>query len=152
MTQTFRYSSPGMVVGKQAMTPLRTHSKVDLGGLKRGLGSNMGAFFSNKDAGQWSQDLRQRDEDLGRTPGAQQRRIQELNIVDQQNVERYSHQKRLKEEHERHAGGYGKLGAKDDRLSVRNSAFGGCSRRSRTTPTRSCATTRSTATTRMSLS
>lgn len=114
-----------MVVGKQAMTPLRTHSKVDLGGLKRGLGSNMGAFFSNKDAGQWSQDLRQRDEDLGRTPGAQQRRIQELNIVDQQNVERYSHQKRLKEEHERHAGGYGKLGAKDDRLSVRNSALTG---------------------------
>jgi hypothetical protein len=124
---TFRYSSPGMIAGKLPMSPLRTSQEINLGGLKKGLGCGMGAFFGKREARIWKEDLKQRDEERGRTPGAQTRRIKELNIVDIQNIKHNenSHQLRLKKEHDKHSGGFGNLGATDDRLSVRNSALSG---------------------------
>jgi hypothetical protein len=124
---TFRYSSPGSVQGKPAMAPLRKAAKVNLGGLKSGLGAGMGAFFGKRQDNEWRQELRQRDEERGRTPGAQTRRIQELSIIDAQNAEsnKHSHQARMIREREKHAGGFGMLGATDDRLSVSASSLAG---------------------------
>jgi len=124
---TFRYSSPGKVSGKLPMSPLRKGNEINLGGLKGSLGAGMGAFFGKKQEREWKEDLIKRDEERGRTPGAQYRRIQELNVEDTRNINRnrHSHEMRLKTERARHEGGFGELGATDDRLSVRNSALAG---------------------------
>ena len=124
--QTFRYSSPG-ATGKPAMSPLRNSKQVNLGGLKTGLGCGMGAFFGKREAAAWKADLKLRDEELGRTEGAQTRRIQELSVIDQQNKIQnvHSHQARMIKEREKHAGGFGNLGAADDRLSVHSSSLSG---------------------------
>ena len=96
-------------------------------GLKDKLAVSMGVFYGPQQAKQWSADLKQRDEVRGRTPGAQDRRIKELNKSDainhRQNVKR--HAERLKEEHNRHMGGYGQLGATEDCLSCTASALAG---------------------------
>ena len=55
---TFRYSSPGMIAGKLPMSPLRTSQEINLGGLKKGLGCGMGAFFGKREARIWKEDLK----------------------------------------------------------------------------------------------
>ncbi len=124
---TGRFNSAGRSPGTFAMTPHRNVKNMARAGLKDKLAVSMGVFYGPKQAKQWSADLKQRDEVRGRTPGAHDRRIQELNTRDavnhQHNVTR--HADRLKEERDRHIGGYGQLGAADDRLSCTASALAG---------------------------
>lgn len=127
VVHTPRFTSAGQSPGTFAMTPTRCVADAPRAGLKTKLAVSLGPFYGPRQAKQWSEGLKDRDEKLGRTPEAHARRTNELKLLDA--TERLTlhttHEKRLKEEREKHKNGYGNLGSTEDTFSVHVSALTG---------------------------